>query len=449
MRIAMTAYRLIILLTLCIGAFPSVAQQPLSLSDAIQIGLENSYQIRIAETNREIAENSNDWAVAGRYPAISLTLNNQNGYRNINNPISFIPELYSFSTGFTPGANASLTLFDGYRVRYNKERLEQEALQSEQQIALAVESTIQQVINAYYQALVQQEQVDVLEEVLELSRDRIAYQKAQQEFGQAGTFDFLQTQDAYLNDSTNYLLQKNNLDVALRTLKQAMGVDDPTVSFRLTGELDIPAARYELGGLRQKMLAANKQLQDAYITRELAQTNRDITQANRYPRVALNTTANYDWSISSGQGTTSNGEIREIQALASRTVNVGLNFSVNYTLFDWGVRNINEQNARLQEVNTQYQIEDLKRQLNAQLENTYATYLNQQQLVAVNEQLLANAARNMEIAEERFRGGLINSFDYRTIQVAYLNAAFARLNAIFNLKQTETELLRITGGLVR
>ena len=91
----------------------------------------------------------------------------------------------------------------------------------------------------------------------------------------------------------------------------------------------------------------------------------------------------------------------------------------------------------------------MKRQLNTQLENTYATYLNQQQLVAVNEQLLANAARNIEIAEERFRGGLINSFDYRTIQVAYLNAAFARLNAIFNLKQTETELLRITGGLVR
>ncbi len=336
MRTAMTAYRLIILLAFCVCTLSLQGQQPLSLSDAIQTGLENSYQIRIAETNREIAGNNNDWAVAGRYPTIDLTLNNQNGYRNQNNPISFIPELYSFSTGFTPGANASLTLFDGYRVRYNKERLEQESLQSEQQIALAVESTIQQVINAYYQALVQQEQVEVLEEVLELSRDRIAYQEAQQEFGQAGTFDFLQTQDAYLNDSTNYLLQKNSLDVALRNLKQAMGVDAPTVSFRLTDELDVPAARYELGGLRQKMLAANKQLQDAFITRELAQTNRDITQANRYPRVAMNTTANYDWSISSGQGTTSNGEIREIQALASKTINVGLNFSVNYTLFDWG-----------------------------------------------------------------------------------------------------------------
>ena len=329
MRTAMTAYRLIILLAFCVCTLSLQGQQPLSLSDAIQTGLENSYQIRIAETNREIAGNNNDWAVAGRYPTIDLTLNNQNGYRNQNNPISFIPELYSFSTGFTPGANASLTLFDGYRVRYNKERLEQESLQSEQQIALAVESTIQQVINAYYQALVQQEQVEVLEEVLELSRDRIAYQEAQQEFGQAGTFDFLQTQDAYLNDSTNYLLQKNSLDVALRNLKQAMGVDAPTVSFRLTDELDVPAARYELGGLRQKMLAANKQLQDAFITRELAQTNRDITQANRYPRVAMNTTANYDWSISSGQGTTSNGEIREIQALASKTINVGLNFSVN------------------------------------------------------------------------------------------------------------------------
>lgn len=442
-------YRFALLCTTLLLLTVSHAQQPLSLSEAIQIGLENSYQIRIAETQSEVAANSNNWAIAGRYPNINVNLNNQNGYRNVNNPISFIPELYSFSTGFQPGIEGSMTLFDGNRIRYNKERLAQEELQSDQQVAIAVENTLQNIITAYYDALRQQEQVKVLADVLELSRDRIEYEQARQEFGQAGTFDLLQTQDAYLNDSTNYLLQRNNLENALRNLKLAMGVDDPTLEFELTGSLQVPAQDYRLDGLRQKMLAANNNLQDAYINRELARVNTSISRADRYPRIAVNSAATYNWDVSTGEGTTSNGEIREIQALASKTLNFGINFSVSYTLFDWGARNINIQNAELGEITAQYQVEDLKRNLTTQLDNLYATYQNQKRLVQLNEELLANAQQNIEIAEERFRGGLINSFDFRSIQVAYLNAAFARLNAIYELKLTETELIRLTGGLVR
>lgn len=425
------------------------AQQTLSLSDAIQIGLDNSYQIRIAETNRHIAQNSDDWAIAGKYPSVNLSLNNQNGFRNINNPISFIPELYSFSTGFTPGIEAGFTLFDGYRVRYNKQRLEQQSLQSDQQLAIAVEATIEQIMLAYYQAARQQQQVIVLEEVLSLSRDRLRYERARQEFGQSGTFNYLQAQDAYLNDSTNYLLQKNNLDLALRNLALAMGIDNPPSDYQLTDNLQVSAQQFQLDGLRQKMLATNRQLKDAFVTQALAETNTQITKANRYPRIAVNSAATYDWSLSSGEGTTASGETREIQALAAKTLNFGLNFSVNYTLFDWGTRRINEQNASLQVINTQHQINDLKRTLEAQLNNAYLTYQNQRKLLEVQESLLQNAAKNIEIAEERFRGGLINSFDYRSIQVAYQNAALSRLNAIFNLKQTEIELLRISGGLVQ
>ena len=239
-------HRCVLLFITLLALSAANAQRSISLSDAIQIGLENSYQIRIAETQREAAANSNDWAVAGRYPTINLNLNNQNGYRNVNNPISFIPELYSFSTGFQPGIEGSFTLFDGYRVRYNKERLAQQELQSDQQVALAVENTMQNIITAYYQALLQQEQVKVLADVLELSRDRIKYERARQEFGQAGTFDLLQTQDAYLNDSTNYLPPKVWTTVSSNDSDPA-----PTLSYTLPAQdfvSAIGAQEYEANG---------------------------------------------------------------------------------------------------------------------------------------------------------------------------------------------------------
>ena len=75
--------------------------------------------------------------------------------------------------------------------------------------------------------------------------------------------------------------------------------------------------------------------------------------------------------------------------------------------------------------------------------------LNQKRVVTLTEQLVSNARENLGIAEERFKGGLINSFDYRAVQLAFINAEQSRLAAIFNLKSTETELIRLTGGLVR
>jgi len=47
-----------------------------------------------------------------------------------------------------------------------------------------------------------------------------------------------------------------------------------------------------------------------------------------------------------------------------------------------------------------------------------------------------------------FKSGAINSFNFRDIQLRYINASIRRLEAIFDLIDTETELLRLTGGIV-
>jgi len=63
--------------------------------------------------------------------------------------------------------------------------------------------------------------------------------------------------------------------------------------------------------------------------------------------------------------------------------------------------------------------------------------------------LVNNSRQNLGIAEERFRGGLINSFDYRVIQLNFINASQSKLTAIFNLKSTETQLIQLIGGLTK
>ncbi|RME96863.1 MAG: hypothetical protein D6772_11270, partial [Bacteroidetes bacterium] len=59
---------------------PLRAQQPLSLEEAITIGLANNYQIQVARAAVAVAENNNDWSLTGKYPTVNLELNSTNTY---------------------------------------------------------------------------------------------------------------------------------------------------------------------------------------------------------------------------------------------------------------------------------------------------------------------------------------------------------------------------------
>jgi hypothetical protein len=54
----------------------------------------------------------------------------------------------------------------------------------------------------------------------------------------------------------------------------------------------------------------------------------------------------------------------------------------------------------------------------------------------------------MSISEEKYRSGVINSFNYRDIQLIYLNVSYQRLQAVYNLIGSRAALTRITGGFL-
>ncbi len=445
-----TFFRPVLVFMAFFAAIQAEGQTALSLSQAIETALQNNYQIQISKLELQQAQNLNDWGVAGRYPGINLTLNNNNNFSGSKNPASFLREISSFGTGITPGIEANWILFDGYRVRYTKKQLEQREMFSEVSTRLAVESSILSVIQAYYAALVQKEQLNVREEALNLSRDRVKYEEIRREFGQTGTFDLLQSQDAYLNDSTAFIIQTNTYQNALRSLNLAMGVDNFSESYTLSDPLIAEPQIYDLDAMKAKMSANNPALLSLQASRELAHTNTLIQESAKSFTLSVNGGANYSKSRTLfGSGTRADGTLLELAGNRNTNYAGFLTFTASYNLFDGGVRNRLIQNAKTGEIIAQLNLEDAKRNFFLQLENTLATYNSEKELVLVTRQLVDNARRNLQIAEERFKGGLVNSFDYRTIQLGYINANQALFNAIYNLKLTETELIRITGGLVR
>ncbi|MFT4752046.1 MAG: outer membrane protein TolC [Neolewinella sp.] len=445
----MKFYQLCLLLLLCTCAR---AQTSLSLSDAIQEGLANNYQIRLAKANIAIAENNINDALTGKLPTISLGLNPGISYRNNANPASIVAKSTTFSYGIGPSANLSWTLFNGGRIAMNRERFETLANQSREQLQVQVENSVADIVDAYYNAVVTQEQISVRQRVLNLSRDRIRYQEVRAEFGQGGTFNELQARDAYLSDSSLLVGQQLQYRLAIRTLLQVIGSDDMNQQLALTTELDEVTEDYDRTALESQLLASNSQLSALRVNKTLANINTRAIDAEQKPTVSLNAGAAFDYSLATGNQTfvfgDGNPDSRSLPGIGATTISSQIGLGINYLIYDGGARNVRTQTAKLQEITANLNVDAVAQQLRSALASSLDRYENQREIINITRQLIDNAERNISIAEERFKGGTINSFDYRAIQVSYINAEFQLLNALLGLKNTETEVLRLTGGIV-
>ena len=436
------------------------AQPDLSLSDAIQLGLANNFDIRVEALNTEIAENNNAWGAAGRWPTITLGVSQSNNFRDVQNAANpFQPTGLTISNGFGPTVSANWVLFDGLSVLIRKQQLEKLEALSRGNAAVVIENAVQAIITQYYQVQLEREQLDVLETVFKLSKDRYEYVKIQVDLGSAVTFDLLQEQNAFLTDSSNMITQEVNYLNARRSLNLLMG-QEINQAYELTDSLGIDPTDYALEDLYERMIARNSNLRNQYLNLEITQLDTRLAKSELYPRLSLNANGAYDLSrqdLSQAQFPTvpdeggQGGGNTNARALITNqsTSNYAVGLTLSYLLFDGGRVRRAVENSYVQQQIDQVQIDQQKLTLRNDLIATHDLYEVRKRLLAISEENIRSAELNVTLAEERFKNATINSFDYRDIQVNYLNTALDNLQAKYNLIESETELLRLTGGILQ
>lgn len=436
------------------------AQEDLSLSDAIQIGLKKNFDIRIEQLNVEVARNNNNWGAAGRWPTISFNISQNNNFRDVQNAANpFQPTGLTISNGFGPGVSVSWVLFDGFSVHVRREQLQKLEALTMGNAEVVIENAVQAIITQYYAVQLERERLDVLTTVFNLSKDRYDYVRVKGELGSAVTFDILQEQNAFLTDSSNMVTQEINFVNARRTLSLLMG-QDVSQTYELTDSLGIEPAEYELEELYERMIANNSNLQNQYLNLEITQLDTRLAKSELYPRLSLNASGSYDLSrqdlsqaqfpvvVDEGGNNGGNSGANRTLITNQSTSNYVVGLTLNYLLFDGGRVRRAIENSYTQERINQVQIEQQKLTLRNNLVATYDLYEVRKKLLSISEQNISSAELNVTLAEERFRNGTINSFDYRDIQVNFLNTALQNLQAKYDLIESETELLRITGVIL-
>ncbi len=414
------------------------AQQELSLETAILKGLENNFQVRIFGEYYKSAQLNNSWGTVGRYPSITLGVNSINRFDNT--PSTQNPDNRSelYTNRLSPYVNVNWILFNGFSVKMGKEKLDLLENYSAGNSALVVENTVQSIILGYYLALLEQERLKVLKEVKDLSGDRYEYEMIRKDIGSAVTFEVLQAKNSFLSDSTNYLLQKLNVRNAFLRLNLLLG-EPPEVSFVLVDSFQTETYTYDLKDLEQKMMSSNKTLQNQYVNQEILKKGTGIAKSASYPSLMLNAGTDYNKGYY---------DLPKDNNYDSHSFDYYANFTLSFNLFNGGNTRSAIQQAGISEHIGLLETLEIKQTLANLLVNQYELYDIRKQLLNVANSNMESAELNMQIATDKYRNGTINSFNFRDVQLIYLNAAHRKLNAIYDIIDTHTELLRLTGGIV-
>jgi outer membrane protein TolC len=424
----------------------AAAQESLTLQQAVSIALEKNYAIRIAQKNQQIVQNDYRLALSSFLPVASANLTQTNNYN-----LKFIqalrgqpgqptPEPRDFSntknSNLQAGATLNWTIFDGMGMFIAYQRLGELRAAGDENTQQAVENTVADVSNAYYNIVQQKERVEALNTALAISDQRLQLAKAQYEVGSGSKLNYLAAQVDYNTDKSTLLLQEQQLRNARTTLNQLLG-RAPSTAFDISDTI-IVNTQLDFEAIRQEALRNNPALKLAERSRSLAGLDRRLIQSERYPQVNL------------FSGYTHGSQNNQAGFLSRQTTDV-VNYGVSASVFLFNGFNIRRrvQNARIVEYIREDEIQSLRVDLESGLQQAYENYRNALELIKLEQQNLDVAQQNVEIALERYRLGVATPLELREVQRNSVATASRLIDAAYNAKLAETELQRLSSSIVQ
>lgn len=427
-----------VLIPVMFMALSAQAQQPMTLTDAMQLALKNNLDLKIAENDALVAHNNNHAGNAGMLPSVTFNAGGTPAVTNINQKFTngtVIERNNVLSNSVNANIVASYTLFDGKKMYATKNRLEFQDEASQHLFQSRIQTTLSNVVASYSSVLRYQEYLKVLEISEAASRTRLQLTEQRQAVG--------------LSNKADVLMAKLDLETriqAVQSQKAMLGKAFVDFNLLLNQPLD---SVYALQAIALSNLNFEKSGLDSLLSKNpdwlLAQNSLDIVSqiekeigAARLPLLRLNGAYNYNYSQSQAGF-----------SLYNQGMGPQLGLSLSVPLFTGHVNKVNYTNAKLNVQSAELRKTQIQQNLKAALSQAWLDYelaLQQCQTDSVAVKLADDYAALMNL---RFSNGQNTIIELIESQKMYLETNYRYINTQYVLKLAETQLLVLTGQLLK
>lgn len=192
------------------------------------------------------------------------------------------------------------------------------------------------------------------------------------------------------------------------------------------------------------MLSNNQTLKNQYINQNILKKDKGLMRANMFPVLSFNAGTNK--TISGFEGTGLGGQ--KINTSGNESFAYYANFTLTFNLFNGHKTHRAFNNLRIQEEIADLTSSEMELTLTNELISIVELYKARTAILNLTNESLSTAELNLQIAKDKFQSGSITSFEFRDIQNSYLNTVVTQLEAVYNAISTNTDIVRLTGGII-
>ncbi len=427
---------LIIALLLFAGSALAQEQRTITLGEAIEIALENNYQLKQAKNNLDLA----DYRVKSEYadflPSINAGFNGSrtSGQQFVQEEVAF-RDVISKSVG--GNLSASIPVFNGFENINSLRANQQSKLSEEQSYQRAKEQVIFNTASNYLQVLLDMELIEIRRENLENSQKQLEQVQAQVEVGSRPTVDLYNQEAQVANEELLLTQQENSLKFSKIVLVRQLQID-PMGDYQFTVpdiESEINSGvieSYSLSELIDQALLNRSDLKSAISDIRALEYQLDIVKGNLYPSLSVNASVSSRYSDRySLPGETDIVDFSD--QFFDQQVNKSIGFSMSFPIFQNWNRMTSIQSSKIQLKNAELNLDNSRLQVIQEVTQAYNDYSSYMRQLSASEKSLRASERAFETQQERYNVGSSTLIELSQAQANYVEAQSNYTQAMYNL----------------
>lgn len=405
-------------------------KRTITIQEAIDLALENNYQLKIAENNLHLAEYDIVNEKADFLPSLNASSSFGRGFgRNFNQTTGEVTNTANSSFSF--GASSSIPIFTGFE-NINSLRLkEQSKISSEQNYQWIKETIIFNTAEWFLRVLLDQQLLEVARENLESSTQQLEQVRAQVEVGSRPTVDLYNQEATVANNEFNLTQQESQLSVNTMQLVRMLQVD-PLVEYEFVtpeiNDLSMGENQYVLSSLIDNALLNRSDLKAVEANIRATELNEKIARSSVLPSLSLNGSWRSGWDER-----LQDAGIGFDDQFYDQNISKSVSLSLNIPIFSNLDRSYSIQSAQVNLKNAKLNLENSRLQAIQEVTQALNDYKSLNKQFESSQKALQASERAFETEQERYNVGSSTLIELSQAQSEYVQAQSNYIQAQFNL----------------
>ena len=417
------------------------AQSVLSMKSAIDLALKNNLGIVIAKNSAQIDQNNATIGNAGMLPSVNVqgaATKGESDIRQEYNDGRVLSKSGVSSTNYSASASLTWTIFDGFQMFADYKKLQLLRDAGEVRVKQQVISTVSAVSYAYAELVMSKELVRNINSTLPLYKERVQLANQKLIMGKSDKTEWLQAK-VDLNARTNTLLNaESSVRIARSKMNAILMLSPQDSSYDVSDSLELTVVETDYNSFSKDFEKDNPDIYAADLNRKVIEQEMKALESGYLPVVDLNAGYNY-----------TNSESSSGLFLVNRNSGPVAGLTLKWNLFNGMNQQRQVRNYKLMVESASSNLQQTTLLVQSSLYNAWQQYIAAKQVLNNAREGVMLADENLTIAAERFRLSECTIVELKMAQNAKEDALTALLNAGFDAKIAEVNLLSISGKIVQ